>query len=125
MANKVPSLRSCPIRASTPPQTALESRRRRAGRACRAQWRGPARQGRAAGGRDRQAHRPSAKDKFIVRDAETESTIWWGKNNVPMSPEHFAALKADFLAALAEKDDALRRRTSSAARSPSTGSASA
>jgi phosphoenolpyruvate carboxykinase (ATP) len=45
----------------------------------------------------------SAKDKFIVRDAETEDTVWWGKVNVPMSPEHFAALKADFLAALADK----------------------
>ena len=46
----------------------------------------------------------SAKDKFIVRDAETEETVWWGKVNVPMSPEHFAALKADFLEAVAGKD---------------------
>ncbi|EQB07120.1 phosphoenolpyruvate carboxykinase [Sphingobium quisquiliarum P25] len=46
----------------------------------------------------------SANDKFIVRDAETESTIWWGKTNVPMTPEHFAALKADFFKALGEKD---------------------
>ena len=46
----------------------------------------------------------SAKDKFIVRDAETENTVWWGKTNVPMAPEHFAALKADFMAALAAKD---------------------
>ena len=45
----------------------------------------------------------SAKDKFIVRDAETENTIWWGKTNVPMDPAHFAALKADFFAALGEK----------------------
>jgi phosphoenolpyruvate carboxykinase (ATP) len=44
----------------------------------------------------------SANDKFIVRDAETENTIWWD-NNKAMSPEHFAALKADFLAALGEK----------------------
>ena len=44
----------------------------------------------------------SAKDKFIVRDAETENTVWWD-NNASMSPEHFAALKEDFLAALAEK----------------------
>jgi phosphoenolpyruvate carboxykinase (ATP) len=41
----------------------------------------------------------SAKDKFIVRDAETESTIWWD-GNASMRPDHFAALKADFLAAL-------------------------
>ncbi|HMP55089.1 MAG TPA: phosphoenolpyruvate carboxykinase [Novosphingobium sp.] len=46
----------------------------------------------------------SAKDKFIVRDAETENTVWWGKTNVPMDPAHFAALKEDFLAALAGKD---------------------
>lgn len=47
----------------------------------------------------------SANDKFTVRDAETESTIWWGKTNKDMSPDHFATLKADFLAALADKDE--------------------
>ncbi|HZF45440.1 MAG TPA: phosphoenolpyruvate carboxykinase (ATP), partial [Sphingomonadaceae bacterium] len=46
----------------------------------------------------------SAKDKFIVRDGVTEHTVWWGKTNVEMSPEHFAALKEDFFKALAEKD---------------------
>jgi phosphoenolpyruvate carboxykinase (ATP) len=46
----------------------------------------------------------SAKDKFIVCDDETESTVWWGDTNVAMEPAHFAALKEDFLAALAEKD---------------------
>jgi len=46
----------------------------------------------------------SAKDKFIVRDDETENTVWWGKTNVAMTPEHFAALKADFITALGEKD---------------------
>jgi phosphoenolpyruvate carboxykinase (ATP) len=45
----------------------------------------------------------SAKDKFTVRDAETEDAIWWD-NNKSMSPEHFAALKEDFLAELAKKD---------------------
>jgi phosphoenolpyruvate carboxykinase (ATP) len=45
----------------------------------------------------------SANDKFIVRDGETEATIWWD-NNKSISPESFAALKADFLAALADKD---------------------
>ncbi|MFZ9395356.1 MAG: phosphoenolpyruvate carboxykinase [Erythrobacter sp.] len=45
----------------------------------------------------------SAKDKFIVRDAETENTVWWGKVNAAMEPAHFAALKADFLAALKDK----------------------
>jgi len=46
----------------------------------------------------------SAKDKFIVKDAETEGTVWWGKTNVPMTPEHFANLKEDFFAALGQKD---------------------
>ena len=45
----------------------------------------------------------SAQDKFIVRDGETEGTIWWD-NNKSMSPDHFAALKADFMAALAERE---------------------
>ncbi len=45
----------------------------------------------------------SAKDKFIVRDAETEDTVWWD-NNASMTPEHFAALKADFMDAVAARD---------------------
>ena len=45
----------------------------------------------------------SANDKFIVRDAETDGTIWWD-NNKAMSSDHFAALKADFLEALADKE---------------------
>ncbi|MEM8723962.1 MAG: phosphoenolpyruvate carboxykinase [Pseudomonadota bacterium] len=46
----------------------------------------------------------SAKDKFIVRDETTEGTVWWGKVNVPMTPDHFANLKADFLKALGDKE---------------------
>jgi phosphoenolpyruvate carboxykinase (ATP) len=46
----------------------------------------------------------AAKDKFIVRDAETESSVWWGTVNKPMTPEQFAALKEDFLATLAARD---------------------
>jgi phosphoenolpyruvate carboxykinase (ATP) len=46
----------------------------------------------------------SASDKFIVRDATTENTVAWGNTNVAMTPDHFAALKADFYAALAGKD---------------------
>jgi len=46
----------------------------------------------------------SAQDKFTVRDAETENTVWWGKSNKPMSPEAFAALKADFLAHLKTRE---------------------
>jgi phosphoenolpyruvate carboxykinase (ATP) len=46
----------------------------------------------------------SAKDKFFVCDAETENTVWWGNTNVPMTPDQFALLKADFIAAMADKD---------------------
>ena len=45
----------------------------------------------------------SAQDKFTVRDATTENTVWWGKSNKPMDPANFAALKADFLTALGDK----------------------
>ncbi|MEE4155058.1 MAG: phosphoenolpyruvate carboxykinase [Erythrobacter sp.] len=46
----------------------------------------------------------SAKDKFIVRDETTEETVWWGRVNAAMTPEHFAALKEDFLGELARKE---------------------
>jgi phosphoenolpyruvate carboxykinase (ATP) len=46
----------------------------------------------------------SAQDKFTVCDSETETAVWWNKGNKPMSPEHFAALKADFLKHLGTKD---------------------
>ncbi|WP_430401993.1 phosphoenolpyruvate carboxykinase [Hyphomonas sp.] len=45
----------------------------------------------------------SAKDKFTVRDATTESTVWWD-NNAAMTPEHFDTLLADFASHLASKD---------------------
>jgi phosphoenolpyruvate carboxykinase (ATP) len=47
----------------------------------------------------------SAQDKFIVRDAETEASVWWGKSNKAMTPDHFATLKEDFLTALRAKSD--------------------
>jgi len=37
----------------------------------------------------------SATDKFVVRDAETENTVWWD-GNAAMTPEHFATLRKDF-----------------------------
>ena len=46
----------------------------------------------------------SANDKFIVRDAVTEAAIWWGKTNKAITPAQFAAIKADFVSALAKKD---------------------
>jgi phosphoenolpyruvate carboxykinase (ATP) len=47
----------------------------------------------------------SVKDKFVVRDATTEDTINWGSVNQPMTGEHWANLKADFLAALKEQKE--------------------
>lgn len=47
----------------------------------------------------------SVKDKFVVRDATTEGTINWGAINQPMTPEHWANLKADFLAALEDQEE--------------------
>lgn len=38
----------------------------------------------------------SPKDKFVVRDATTESTVWWD-NNGSISPEAFDLLMADML----------------------------
>jgi phosphoenolpyruvate carboxykinase (ATP) len=46
----------------------------------------------------------SAKDRFIVRDATTERTVWWGKTNVPMDAEAFDRLHHDFIEALGGKD---------------------
>ncbi len=39
----------------------------------------------------------SAADKFIVRDALTENSVWWG-NNKALSPAHFETLLTDFTA---------------------------
>jgi phosphoenolpyruvate carboxykinase (ATP) len=44
----------------------------------------------------------SAKDKFVVKDDQTQDVIWWD-NNRAMSPEHFAVLKQDMLAHAAGK----------------------
>ncbi len=45
----------------------------------------------------------SAQDKFIVSDAVTGPAIWWGKTNKAITPEQFAAVRADFAAAVAVK----------------------
>jgi phosphoenolpyruvate carboxykinase (ATP) len=47
----------------------------------------------------------SVKDKYVVRDAITEETINWGAINQPMSGEHWANLKTDFLAALKDQEE--------------------
>ena len=45
----------------------------------------------------------SPKDKHIVRSAATEDTIWWDANRA-MSPEAYAALRADMLAHMKGRD---------------------
>ena len=45
----------------------------------------------------------SPKDKFTVRDANTDKAVWWENNNA-MSPEHFETLLADFMKACEGKD---------------------
>ncbi len=45
----------------------------------------------------------SAKDKFTVRDASTEASVWW-ENNAAMSPAHFDVLWADVKAHLTRQD---------------------
>jgi phosphoenolpyruvate carboxykinase (ATP) len=46
----------------------------------------------------------SANDKFIVRDAVTDGSIWWDKNK-SITPAQFAAIRADFETALLQKND--------------------
>ncbi len=45
----------------------------------------------------------SPKDKFVVRTANVESSIWWD-NNSPMAPDAFARLHADMLAHMQGRD---------------------
>jgi len=37
----------------------------------------------------------SPNDKFIVRDVVSESDVWWGRVNHPMTDQHFERLRAD------------------------------
>ena len=46
----------------------------------------------------------SAQDRFLVRNATTESSVWWGKTNRPMDADAFDRLYEDFKVALADKD---------------------
>lgn len=45
----------------------------------------------------------SAKDKYVVKSASTEDTIWWD-NSEALSPEQFALLKEDFLKHAEQKE---------------------
>ena len=49
----------------------------------------------------------SAKDKFIVRDAETENTIWWD-NNTSMTPDAFRRAQGRFPRRAGGKGDPVR-----------------
>jgi phosphoenolpyruvate carboxykinase (ATP) len=46
----------------------------------------------------------SPKDRYIVRDDLTESTVDWGAVNLALSPAHFAALRKDVVAHLGTRD---------------------
>jgi phosphoenolpyruvate carboxykinase (ATP) len=46
----------------------------------------------------------SPKDKFIVRDEQTDPHIWWGKINHPISPAHFDQLLGKMQAFLQGRD---------------------
>lgn len=45
----------------------------------------------------------SPKDKFLVKDAKTENTVWWGDINIPMESATFDALLDKMLAYLEDK----------------------
>ena len=47
----------------------------------------------------------SPNDKFTVREPSSEDEIAWGKVNVPLSVEHFEALRADVIKYLDTQDD--------------------
>ncbi len=46
----------------------------------------------------------SPKDKYCVRDANTENDVWWGDVNHPFSAENFQKLKAKVVAHLGGRD---------------------
>jgi phosphoenolpyruvate carboxykinase (ATP) len=46
----------------------------------------------------------SPKDKFIVREPSSETKIWWGEINQPISEEHYELLRVDVAAYLAERE---------------------
>ena len=46
----------------------------------------------------------SPEDKFIVAEPSSESTIWWGPVNRPISHEHYARLRRRLVDYLADRD---------------------
>jgi len=51
----------------------------------------------------------SPKDKFVVRDAKTEETVWWGSVNQPFAPEKFDSLLNKVIAHLEGKTLFMRK----------------
>jgi phosphoenolpyruvate carboxykinase (ATP) len=46
----------------------------------------------------------SPKDRFVVKDANTENSVWWGDINIPFESDKFDQLHAKMVAYLADKD---------------------
>jgi len=46
----------------------------------------------------------SPNDKFTVKEPSTEAHVDWGSVNVPMTPEHFEALRADIVDYLSDRE---------------------
>jgi phosphoenolpyruvate carboxykinase (ATP) len=46
----------------------------------------------------------SPKDRFVVKDANTENSVWWGDINIPFEADKFDQLHEKMLAYLADKD---------------------
>src|SRR5690606_7163459 len=46
----------------------------------------------------------SPDDKFVVREADSEDRIWWGKVNVAMERAHYEALRRDVEAHLSAQE---------------------
>ncbi|MBC8082067.1 MAG: phosphoenolpyruvate carboxykinase (ATP), partial [Hymenobacter sp.] len=46
----------------------------------------------------------SPKDRFIVRDAGTQDSVWWGDINLPFEAAKFDQLHAKIVAYLADKE---------------------
>jgi phosphoenolpyruvate carboxykinase (ATP) len=63
----------------------------------------------------------SPNDKFIVRDASVEEAVQWGPVNVPMTPEHFDALRTDVIAWLEAEGRELFVRDARAGEDPAAG----
>lgn len=45
----------------------------------------------------------SPKDRYIVKDVDTDESIWWGNINIPFSPSGFDALHGKMINFLADK----------------------